>query len=142
MNPPPNNESARQREQTGRDSGTKQPHQNSTTPPAPAQVSGTRWGGWVLHRDTRMLHHTALGCIVELDCCCTSEAVLDTILQWTDQWWVPPKVILDLVRALNDILRPQETLCSWCMYGGPRVEEDHRVLDPATLRRLANEAAP
>jgi hypothetical protein len=45
--------------------------------------------------------------------CCSSAQVLDWIMQIAGKPWATDACLAGLVRALDDILRPQDTLCSW-----------------------------
>ncbi|MEU6265552.1 hypothetical protein [Saccharopolyspora shandongensis] len=49
---------------------------------------------------------------VDLDDCLTSARVLDWIMQITAKPWATDATIAGLIRALDDVLQPQTTLCS------------------------------
>lgn len=49
---------------------------------------------------------------VDLDCCTTSAQVLDRVCQIAGKTWADDATLAGLVRALNDVLQPQATLCS------------------------------
>ncbi|SFQ26564.1 hypothetical protein [Amycolatopsis rubida] len=74
------------------------------------------WGPWRLDPETLVLFceddaHPS-GYEVDLELCLTSAQVLDWIMQVEMKTWADDAVVAGLVRALNDVLRPQATLCS------------------------------
>ena len=56
---------------------------------------------------------------IDLERCRTSAQVLDWIMQVASKIWATDAVIAGLVRALNDVLDPQATLCSFGQERGP-----------------------
>lgn len=94
-------------------------------PPDPA------WNGWKLDQDGKELTYPAYGpgifYPVYLRSMATSAAVLDTIMQIAGKSWATDQCLAGLVRALDDILRPQTHLCS----GG-----NHKTLTPKQLENL------
>jgi hypothetical protein len=73
-----------------------------------------RYGSWRVNRRACALVSDAGGYEYELDLetdFATSAQMLDCIMQIADKNWGTPEVIGDLVRALNDIFRPQTNLC-------------------------------
>src|SRR6266487_1772983 len=92
------------------------------------------WGPWRLKTSTRELsvrvgkQHSYE---VDLDDCTTSAQVLDWMMQVAGKSWADDATIAGLVRALDDVLRPQANLCS-----GGRSKE----LTGAAIRRLVREA--
>lgn len=69
------------------------------------------WGPWQLDRTTRVLYTDRYE--VDLDDCRTSAQVLDWICQVAGKEWGGDVTLAGLVRALNDVLTPQATLCSF-----------------------------
>jgi hypothetical protein len=59
----------------------------------------------------------------------SSAAVLDTVMQVAKKRWADDRCIAGLVQALDDILRPQATLCSFGI--------DKRLTAAAIRERLA-----
>lgn len=93
------------------------------------------FGAWRFDRRLRTLSYTAaddptIQYEIDLECCQTSAAMLDWIMQVANKAWATDSVIADLVRALNRILEPQATLCS---FAGARPDLGKR-LTPAQLR--------
>ncbi len=71
---------------------------------------------------------------VDLDRCTTSAEVLDWICQVAKKSWGSPEVVGELVQALDDILHPQETLCTDGRERGP-VNPRNTAADTAGLDR-------
>jgi hypothetical protein len=76
-----------------------------------------QWGGWKLRKTTYELLYTphpetAYVYPVDLERFTTSAAVLDMIMQVALKTWATDACLAGLVRAINDILTPQGTLCS------------------------------
>lgn len=87
-----------------------------TTLPRLGPRPGRNWGPWRLDPDNLVLicedeQHPA-GYEVDLELCTTSAQVLDWIMQVEMKTWADDQVVAGLIRALNDVLRPQSTLCS------------------------------
>ncbi|WP_345390935.1 hypothetical protein [Haloechinothrix salitolerans] len=70
---------------------------------------------------------------VDLERCTTSAEVLDWIAQVAEKPWANDEVLAGLVRALNDVLAPQEHLCS---------RGKHLTLSGKQLRQLVWAARP
>lgn len=87
------------------------------------------WGPWVLdrHRRELVIDDSTAGYEIDLDSCVCSAEVLDWICQIANKGWADDKCLAGLVRALNDILEPQDNLCS----GG-----GNKVITSARLRSL------
>lgn len=89
-----------------------------------------RWGNWRLDRDNLTLAYEPEGrwrYEVDLERCSSSASVLDHICQVAGKSWITAKDLGDLVLALDFILWPQRTLCSF--------GTDKRIADlPAYLR--------
>jgi len=76
------------------------------------------FGLWRFDRRLRTLSYAAaddstIQYEIDLECCQTSAAVLDWIMQVANKAWATDSVIADLVRALNRIIEPQAKLCSF-----------------------------
>jgi hypothetical protein len=104
-------------------SGSHRPEYNAsgsspTRRRRPKTVTHPSWGEW--HLDTSNLtlvfRHWTLY-YIDLEDCTTSAATLDVIFQIASKTWATPDVIGGLIQALDDILHPQATLCS---FGGER----------------------
>ena len=91
-------------------------------------------GGWRFIADARVLElHDAEGrwfYEVDLERCRTSAEVLDWIIQVSQKTWATDARLAGLVRALDEILNPQATLCSFGKERGP-------IDVPATLKGVA-----
>lgn len=71
------------------------------------------WGPWRLDKSVYVLFPTTpYRYEVDLEDCTTSAEVLDWIFQIAGKTWADDATIAGLVRALDDILHPQATLCS------------------------------
>lgn len=72
------------------------------------------WNGWRLKR--RYLEYPAYGrgrsYSIDMERFTSSAQVLNMIMQVTNKLWADDACVAGLVRALNDILDPQATLCS------------------------------
>ena len=86
-------------------------------PPEPRQ-----WGGWKLKKSTYELEYfpyakgetgAAYSYSVDLERCTTSAQMLDWIMQIAGKTWANDVCLAGLVRALDDVLAPQGTLCSF-----------------------------
>jgi hypothetical protein len=89
----------------------------SGTPPRPRN-----WGPWQLDAEVRVLRSKHYE--VDLDRCTTSAEVLDHICQVVDKTWADDAIVAGLVRALNDVLKPQANLCS---FGGSTELSPERI---------------
>lgn len=70
------------------------------------------WGPWLLDEASHVLHLPSDLYWVDLTTCLTSAAALDWIFQLAGKAWVDDRTLAGLVRALDDLLHPQATLCS------------------------------
>jgi hypothetical protein len=68
---------------------------------------------------------------IDLVRCLTSAQVTDWIFQITGKAWADDRTLAGLIRALDDILHPQGTLCSF---------EQPREITIPQLRELVREA--
>ena len=102
--------------------------------PLPSRRSS--WNGWFI--DKRSLVYEPEDYDITITELTTPAKVLDWIMQIANKDWGGGKekndqCVVGLVRAINDILRPQGTLCSW---------GESRTLSVADIeRRLAAAAA-
>ncbi len=60
-----------------------------------------------------VLTHTSENYEIDLEDCGSSAQMLDWIFQICSKAWATPQDLGDLVQALNDLLRPQATICSF-----------------------------
>lgn len=100
---------------------------------------GPGFGAWHFDRRLRTLSYTAaddptIQYEIDLQCCQTSAAMLDWIMQVANKIWATDSVIADLVRALNRIIEPQAKLCSFAG-GHPDSFDMGKRLTPAQLTR-------
>lgn len=70
------------------------------------------WGGWVLDADNTFLEFPAYNYFFDLCALTSSARMLDTIIQVSKKTWATDKCLAGLVRALDDLMGPQATLCS------------------------------
>jgi hypothetical protein len=107
---------------------------------------GTRWGNWTLDacrlvlvynphgpaQYTRPYDPDLVGCYsgyeVDLERCTTSAAVLDWIFQIETHGYD----VENFVSAIADLLNPQQTLCSGCLFGA---QSDRRLNVVAHLKK-------
>ncbi len=89
------------------------------------------WGPWRLNRTTAELVSDRYS--VDLERCLTCADVLDWIFQVSNKVWATPAVVAGLISAINDVLHPQSTLCS---FGSPK------ELTRADVLGLVNEVDP
>ena len=81
--------------------------------------NGQRWGNWQFKASTLVLEYKPADkhwwYEVDLERCSTSAGMLDWIFQVTNKsrHCLSTQDLGDLLEALNDLLRPQETLCSY-----------------------------
>lgn len=95
------------------------------------EVDTTGWGPWVLNVSTFTLDHDDYQ--VDLEQCTTSAEVLDWIAQVAEKPLATNEVIAGLVRAINDVLAPQQHLCS----GGK-----HLTLTGKQMRQFVRTTTP
>ncbi|MGH3548398.1 MAG: hypothetical protein ACRDQU_09860 [Pseudonocardiaceae bacterium] len=82
----------------------------------PPMRAGARrgWGPWRLDADAGVLYPvTPYRYEIDLRTCTTSAQVLDWICQIAGKEWADDATLAGLVRAFNDVLAPQATLCSF-----------------------------
>lgn len=88
----------------------------------------TDWTPWTFNRENYTLEHPN-SYYIDLERCRTSAETLDRIFQISKKSWATPEVVSGMLNALNDLLRPQATLCSFGDERGPikpvQVIEDH-----------------
>jgi hypothetical protein len=74
---------------------------------------GDDWGPWRLNPEARVLHTVEpYRYEIDLDTCTTSAEVLDWICQAAGKTWADDATVAGLIRALDDVLKPQAHLCS------------------------------
>lgn len=91
----------------------------------------TRWGRWRLEgyslvfrgpyqiKDATGTYTLTTTYDIELDRCLTATEIADWIFQINGKIWCTPKVMKDFVSAIEEILDPQENVCSWGMKPTP-----------------------
>ena len=72
-----------------------------------------RWGDWTLEPNSMTLTHLPSEYTIELDLARTPAEMLDWIFQIRGKVWMSPEAMADFLGAIDDILAPQERLCSW-----------------------------
>jgi hypothetical protein len=74
---------------------------------------GSGWGPWTLNPANYTLELGPDGCLywVDLEDCDTAAQVLDWIAQVARKTWADDTTLAGLVRALNDVLNLQSSLC-------------------------------
>ncbi|MGH3751954.1 MAG: hypothetical protein ACRDRP_04525 [Pseudonocardiaceae bacterium] len=78
-------------------------------------MTAAGWGPWQLDLDRFELDRapgSADSYPIDLLTCTDSAQVLDWICQYAGRSWGNDAALAGLVRALNDVLHPQATLCS------------------------------
>jgi hypothetical protein len=80
---------------------------------SPIPKDGDTWGGWQYDAKVRVLTYISEDYEIDLEQCTTSAETLDRIFQIAGKVWGTPQVLGDLVQAIQDLLRPQATLCSF-----------------------------
>lgn len=98
------------------------PLSSFTNSPRQRRIRERRWGPWEYDPKLLVLRYKAYPqdyYEVDLEECRTSAETLDWICQITEKTWATPEVVGWLVRALNDLLRPQAHLCSMGVERGP-----------------------
>jgi hypothetical protein len=108
----------------------------------PAPAHGDRWGDWVFDAKRLTLTYKPFSYEIDLERLTTSARALDVIFQLSGKTWIKRKDIGDLVKALDDLLHPQATLCSW---GQAKTLDATKHLEELTsskyLRPLSTESA-
>jgi hypothetical protein len=95
-------------------------------------MTGTGWGPWKLDPDRFVLDrapNSSDSYQIDVLSCQDSDEVLDWICQVASQKWADDVTLAGLVRALNDVLHPQVTLCS--------VGESKRLSENQLRERIA-----
>ena len=97
------------------------------------------WGGWELRPSGEPTLDYKIGrrevYRVWLRQCTSSAEVLDWICQVAGKAWADDACVAGLVRALNDILRPQSNLCTG---GGDKRITARRIDELARSHRLVD----
>jgi hypothetical protein len=88
---------------------------------SPPLFHGRQWGEWRfdVERLCIVFDGKAGGYEIDLEKINQSSAMLDWIFQIQTKVWATARVTKDLLNALDDIVRPQSSLCSGACHGGP-----------------------
>jgi hypothetical protein len=88
------------------------------------------FGNWEFNKKNLTLRHSGAGKGYEIDLeeCTTSAGVLDWIFQIESKTWASEEDLGYLVRALNVLLAPQDTLCSGGHEKGP-IDDVRKVIE-------------
>lgn len=70
------------------------------------------WGKWTLKPNLTLIHRDAPWYEVDIERMRTSAETLDWIFQVRTLGWMKPQDLSDLIEAIDDLIRPQATLCS------------------------------
>jgi hypothetical protein len=103
------------------------------------------WGSWRLNADVFTLElfddagHWRYE--VDLERCESNSAVLDWIIQVAGKAWANAACLAGLVHALDDVLDPQATLCSWRTLGDKTKSLTRREIR-ALVRDAVRRGAP
>ena len=81
-------------------------------PPKRYPKSGTKWGPWEYVARNCTLWNADNDYEIDLERIHTSAQCLDWICQIGWKVWATPEITGHLVHAFNDLIHPQETLCS------------------------------
>lgn len=79
------------------------------------KIEHLKWGSWRYDREQKVLYLKDNGFdLYEIDMSelTTSAEILDYIFQLKTKSWLTPKILFDLIEALEDLLNPQENYCS------------------------------
>lgn len=79
----------------------------------PKPQHGDTWGKWTYDAERLVLKHPCYE--IDLERCGTPEALLDWIFQLVNKVFMSTEDCGQMLFALQDILKPQENLCSRCM---------------------------
>jgi hypothetical protein len=74
----------------------------------------TKWGSWILKQDSLTLELEDNGeskYSISLEYCNSSSGILNHIFQVSNKTWSRPKVITDLLKAIDDVFFPQVSFC-------------------------------
>lgn len=78
------------------------------------RINPDRWGPWRLDPDEPYLEHTIHDYPIDLARLAADSAeMLDMIIQVTGKSWADDAAVAGLVRAFDDVLKPQQNLCSF-----------------------------
>lgn len=79
------------------------------------------WGPWKYNPSNQCLEAPAGNDVyqIALTECTTSAEVLDWIIQIAEKQWGDDATVAGLVRAINELLHPQATMCSMGIERGP-----------------------
>jgi len=103
---------------------------------------GQRWGSWRLDAvrlcflyEQTIDGHSRVIYEIDLETCRDSSSVLDWICQISGKGWGCASVA-DFVKALRDLVDPQENFCSFAIWGGPK---SHRYVPFAKMKAFLRE---
>ncbi len=94
-----------------------------------------RWGDWYVEPDRLELVLDRSGCVeyvVDLEMCTSSARVLNQLVELAGKPWIQPMDVYGLLKALDDLLQIQVTLCP---------DESESRLDKTTLGELIRSSA-
>jgi hypothetical protein len=91
------------------------------------------WGPWRLDPQWYVLVRADPWYEIDLEKCTTSAHVLDWIMQINGKTWGDHATLAGLVRAFDDLLHPQSTLCSF--------GQSTHLTQPGIRRRVREAAA-
>jgi hypothetical protein len=89
-----------------------------------------KWGDWKLSKSTETLDNKPNGYSIPLGEIGSSAAMLDWIFQIQAKSWADAQTMYDLLRALDDVLAPQECYCS----GEQNLKPDAEALVKAYIK--------
>lgn len=96
--------------------------------PLAPQERMARWHGWRLNPKYLTLDyydpHGRWRYQIDLERCTTCAEILDWILQLSKKRWLPAEGLQGFINAINDLLNPQGTLCSFGVDKG-RLTKEH-----------------
>jgi len=78
----------------------------------PKPLNGDTWGKWIFNAENRTIEYiTPEHYYIDLDRCRSAAAVLDCLAQVSMKTWCSAEDAGNLLRALDDILHLQRTMC-------------------------------
>ena len=96
----------------------------------------SHWGSWSFKPESLVLvceAAEAKGYEVDLERCTTSAEMLDWLCQVAEKDWATAELVGNLVLALNDLLRPNASVCSMGVEGEP-IEDVRKAIKAASRR--------
>jgi hypothetical protein len=95
----------------------------------PSPAHGDRWGSWKFDAHRLVLEYEPFSYEVDLERLTSAARALDVIFQLSGKTWIKRNDIGDLIEAMDDLLHPQATLCSW---GAAKVLDATKHLEELT----------